>query len=645
MSNPDVYAAIEIFSNAAGAVDWGVEKRVRGKWEAVETHPMLDLLERPNPRMSGTTLIRALVKWRLIGGEFYLTRNEKPSGPPRELYALPVHRMKIKPSRSALDPIEGYEYQIGSQKQMLAAADVLHLPRFNPLDDWYGLSPLEAAARFIDQANSAADFNLGLLQNGGIPPGFLSTDDELGDKAFARLKIAMKKWGLASESGKPQLLEGGLKWQGAGRSPADMEMLEAQRMFALKFAQVIGVPAEFLSGAGEKKYANAQEARKALYTEGVLPELDDVRDGLNFWLAPMFEDDVRLVYLTESIDALQEDEDKRWARADASDDLTIDETRDIKGYPKLPGGVGDVIMIPFSVAPLGDVVSGKQDPAAETPDPADDDPEEDQDAGDDSKTKALNLGSDERKAAYWKRINQQRGRVLGKARSSTAELMTRETAAIVKAVNSAPTPPAAIARAMSAIDGGKDAWSDTFSTLAMQIAEPFAEQTLRELGIAEKSKAAISWQDGVRAYVKRTSAAKVTRVTSTTKDEIKGIIDEAIGGGLGVHDIGKRIDELRLNSIIPRRSEVIARTEVVQASNAGSVSAAKATGLDLEKEWISTRGPNSRASHEAMDGETVPLDDMFSVEGDELEFPGDSSHGAEAGNVIQCECTVGYVTK
>mgnify|MGYP006921304734 CR=1 FL=1 len=642
MNNPDVFSAVEIFSNAAGAVDWGVEKKVRGKWEPIDTHPMLDLLERPSPRMSGTTLIRELVKWRLIGGEFYLARNEKPSGPPRELYVLKVQRMKILPGRSPVDPVEGYEYQIGSQKTTMAASDVLHLPRFNPIDDWYGFSPLEAAARFIDQANSAADFNLGLLQNGGIPPGFLTSDEEVSDKAFARLKKAMRSWGMSSQSGKPQLLEAGLKYQAAGRSPADMEMLEAQRMFALKFAQVINIPAEFLSGAGEKKYNNASEAHRVLYTVGVLPELDDVRDALNWWLAPMFGDDVRLVYLTDSIDALQEDEDKRWERAENASDLTIDEKRAIKGFEKLPNGLGDVILVPFSMAPLGAATEpttppadgGEGEPPAEDPE---DDPEPS--SSGEKRIKSTNAT----KELQWKRVDAQRGKLLSRARSTAETRLKAETTAVVKAIKDAPTPPALIARANKAIDAGKKDWAIMLEAMALQIAEPFAEQAIRDLGGAEKSKALTDWRDGVLAYVRKATAAKVTRVTDTTKNDIKRIVEQGVNDGLSTYDIGQLIEAQQLDQIIPRRSEVIARTEIVQASNAGSVAGAKSTGLDLRKEWISNRGPNTREAHADADGETVGMDELFIINGDELEFPGDSANGAEAGNVIQCECTVGYV--
>jgi len=640
MSNPDVYSAIEIFSNAAGAVDWGVERYVRGEWEALDEHPMLALLRRPNPKMSGTRMIRDLVKWRLIGGEFYLARNTKPSGPPRELWVLPVPRMEIKPSLSAIDPVAYYEYRVGGNRERIEPDHLLHLPRFHPLDDFYGMSPLESVARMIDQATGAADFNLGLLQNGGIPPGFLRSDDELTDSEFARLKKSMDTWGHATQSGKPQLLEGGLTWQSAATSPKDMEMLEAQRMFALKFAQVIGVPAEFLSGAGEKKYSNAAEARKALYTEGVLPELDDIRDALNGWLAPMFGGDVRLVYLSESIDALQEDENARWARADASKDLTIDETRKLKGYEPLPGGAGDVVLVPFSVAPLGSESSGggsEGEPPAETPPSDDDEPEPA------AKQKSLSLGTEERKAAHWKRVDAQRSRVVGKARDSAAARLRAENNAIGKAVADAPNPAAVLKRAEQAIDAGKDEWRTTLEKLALQIAEPFAEETLRDLDASEKSKAAGDWRDGVLRYVKRAVARKVTRITDTTKREIRSIVATAIEEGLSVPDIASRINSLQLEQVIPRRAEVIARTEVVQASNAGSVAAAESTGLDLQKEWIATRDGRERSAHGAMDAKTVPMDEPFEVDGSELLFPGDGSLGADASQVIQCRCTVGYV--
>ena len=54
---------------------------------------------------------------------------------------------------------------------MTGRSTVLHLKTFNPLNDWYGLSPIEAAAYSIDQHNQAGAWNQAMLQNGARPSG------------------------------------------------------------------------------------------------------------------------------------------------------------------------------------------------------------------------------------------------------------------------------------------------------------------------------------------------------------------------------------------------------------------------------------------------------------------------------------------
>ena len=50
---------------------------------------------------------------------------------------------------------------------------ILHLTFFHPLDDHYGLAPIEAAAVAVDTHNSAARWNKALLDNAARPSGAL----------------------------------------------------------------------------------------------------------------------------------------------------------------------------------------------------------------------------------------------------------------------------------------------------------------------------------------------------------------------------------------------------------------------------------------------------------------------------------------
>lgn len=96
------------------------------------------------------------------------------------------------------------------------------------------------------------------------------------------------------------------------------------------------------------------------------------------------------------------------------------------------------------------------------------------------------------------------------------------------------------------------------------------------------------------------------------------------------------------------RAEVIARTEVIGAANAGSLEGMRAAGLPTDKIWVATTGPNvseysrsrTRPSHREADGQRVPLGDKFLVGGWPMDRPHDPAAPPE--ETINCRCTLEY---
>jgi hypothetical protein len=161
----------------------------------------------------------------------------------------------------------------------------------------------------------------------------------------------------------------------------------------------------------------------------------------------------------------------------------------------------------------------------------------------------------------------------------------------------------------------------------------------------------------VMKWIANTVAKKVVQISNTTMVAIQEIVKLGIGQGLGIKDIAKQIDKLYLEQIIPNRSIVIARTEVISASNAGSRFGAIQTGLPLQKEWIETKDERTRETHTALNGvggQVRPRDEFYELpSGVKLMHPGDPNGVAEgltgkdaekalAKEVIQCRCTEGY---
>ena len=138
----------------------------------------------------------------------------------RELYALRPDRMKVVPGPDGWP--QAFEYTVAGATvrfdQAAAQPPILHLTLFNPLDDYYGLSPLEAAAIAVDTHNAAAKWNKALLDNAARPSGALVYAGPdgltLSDQQFERLKKELsEQYQGTGNAGRPMVLEGGLDWK------------------------------------------------------------------------------------------------------------------------------------------------------------------------------------------------------------------------------------------------------------------------------------------------------------------------------------------------------------------------------------------------------------------------------------------------
>ena len=156
-------------------------------------------------------------------------------------------------------------------------------------------------------------------------------------------------------------------------------------------------------------------------------------------------------------------------------------------------------------------------------------------------------------------------------------------------------------------------------------------------------KAGADWLLGPLMEWLGTYAAKqVTRVSDETKQRIRAALSEGREAGEGVDALAGRIDDLYLDEIIPNRSMVIARTEVGNAAGFAQHVAARDADVPMEKEWMSLADARVRDDHADADGQRVPLDEPFTVGGDELMWPGDTMLGAGPDETINCRCSVLY---
>lgn len=315
-----------------------------GKWidlggDEDDEHPLMMLMNKPNPMQSGYRFWSELITNYLLGGGCYMVGNgPTEDGPPTELWGMRPDRMEIIPGANNIP--EAYVFNCNSQKVTFkvdaneGTSEVFEMRMYNPLDDWKLMSPLRAAALQVDQFNYAAEWNMANLQAGGRPQGGFTYKPAGNEMPFldrnTRKKLERdidQRMMGPRNARRPLVTDGGITWENYGLTAVEMDWLEGQRDAARTICLVYNVPPQLLGIPGDNTYSNYAEARMSFYEETVIPLLQELLDGLNSWLVPKFGEDLRLMVDLQSITALAPRRKEIFDMVNASTVHTLDERR------------------------------------------------------------------------------------------------------------------------------------------------------------------------------------------------------------------------------------------------------------------------------------------------------------------------------
>ena len=365
LKNAIVYRCVNEISKGASAVPM----LLKNGDEIVKQHPIIDLLNRPNPLQSYSEFFNSLFGYVLLSGNAYILKVGNELGAPKELHQLRPDRIVIKGNGNALP--DRYEYMLNGRvqntylvDQLNGYSEVKHVKLWNPLDDYYGLSPMSAAAVEVDQFNMSSKHNVNLLNNGARPSGaviFKPQDDagfavNLTESQRQQLLTDLNnRFSGAGNAGRPMLLEGDFDWKEMGLTPKDMDFHRLKNMAATDIALCFGVPSQLVGVPDAQTYANVSEARLALYEETIIPHLRKIESDLNEWLIPLYDDRLTLQYDVDSIPALSERKRKTYENVTSAvreGIMTRNEARESIGLSPIEGADG--LYISANLFPLTD---------------------------------------------------------------------------------------------------------------------------------------------------------------------------------------------------------------------------------------------------------------------------------------------------
>lgn len=142
--------------------------------------------------------------------------------------------------------------------------------------------------------------------------------------------------------------------------------------------------------------------------------------------------------------------------------------------------------------------------------------------------------------------------------------------------------------------------------------------------------------ESVQAALKQKALHHATLATQTTKGQLQTLLQQAFDEGQGIPELARGINEqFKINSRV--RSVRIARTEMTDVINDGTLRTLIREGY-TQKEWSTVIDGRERDAHHSANGQTVGINDLFTVGGESARYPGDDNLSA-AGRV-NCRCTL-----
>lgn len=573
---PWIRAISDKIGHAIGSTDWGI---MAGDLE-IEKHPLLDLLHRPNPVMSGM----AFFKWS--GTHFALTNEifwlieRNGVGMPVELWPLPANWVVDIPKMG--NPDGQYELSFGGVRTKVPAIDIIYIRDFSPANP-YGRSssPAKALGDEIESDEFAAKYVKGFFLNNARPDIIIYSEDKdnpLDKEAAERLEV---KW-LERLQGflkrhRPFFMPGKIGIKEIQSDLKSMDLVDQRKFWRDITIQVYGIPPETLGIIESSNRATISASNFILQTQVIVPRLDIIKDGMTLSLASQFDERIVVSYVSP----VKEDLEHRLKVTTRHPyAFELDEIRNDAGRESLPDDKGKIFPYLFNTLFSETPGGGNIDVA---PPPAPHQPAEPVDeiivpgsikAIDDDQIEEILLvmGTDEF--------------------NPSVHLANRETV----------------------------------GAFGQSIVDQVSTGVAFDLSSSK-----------VEAFLAEQSGDRIVRfVNETTMGKLRKTLSEGSAAGEGADQLASRIsatfDEAKTS-----RAFRIARTESVRASNFGSLSGMRQMRIK-QKQWLTVGDGNVRATHATMNGQVVDTPNAFtSGSGFQAQHPGAFGVAAED---IECRCSI-----
>ena len=647
-----VYRAANVLATSVARLPVIIEEKIGDEWLNISDQPDFQIFKTYNDFQTHFQFWQAAILYLKLTGESPWLLERGMGNRITALYPMSPSYINVVPLTDFLP--SHYEFLSGAVHQRLEVDDVYLLKYFNPNYPVRGLSPLQAAKDNIVIDIDAVKSQQQMFKNAVRPSGMFSTDKQLGDKPWERLKKELKEnYAGIARTGVPLIMDNGVTFTPIGFSPTDVKLLEQRRYSKDTVMEVYGVPPVLMMRFEEASVlANADTQIKLFWEETMTSELVMLNQSFTEFLLPQItkKKNVRFRFDTSKVSALQPDREKLAKLYDTGFKMGAsspnDYTVNVLGLPASDDPAADLRFIPMNLIPLGDT--------GDSPD----------NNTDDKKsliqlTDGLAMLSGKSDVEIITEKISRRSRELfiemqkAQASGSTTRLITRPGKAFEKVLvklfdaqikeiisNLLANKSLKIASAIREMGitikenppGSKEKYTATgvnfnFKVWAKRFAdagEPFIAEALTIAGndMSVSIGESFLFDAEAVAWAEQRSVLYADLVNTTTADKINKLVAQGLEKNLTVDQLAVLLAD-NFNSSRFMRAARISRTEMVTAGNSGRLVSMKQSKRIKHHMWVTQRDSDVRDLHaDALDGTVVVLGDSFpNNDGSDSAFP------------------------
>jgi HK97 family phage portal protein len=262
--------------------------------EVISNHPILDLMNRPNPMMTGSEFFEVIVLHLMLpttcspGGQCFILCTDD-NGDPVDLvtgrlpvYMYPFSDELVKPNISG-HIFKGWDYSHPSgEKIFFLPTQLVRIHLMNPYNWLLGLSPYSAIEGSVTTDAKASGLADKFMDNGANIGGVLTTDAKLnkiqGDDLKKMWQEQYEGW---SKAGKTALLHSGLKYDQTSKSLIDIQFKDQRIMSREEIMAAYGVGKTILGITETINRATAQVEKELFWEDTLIPLCDRLWGGFN----------------------------------------------------------------------------------------------------------------------------------------------------------------------------------------------------------------------------------------------------------------------------------------------------------------------------------------------------------------------------